>query len=420
MNYASNCTRPPKNSLYERLFYIYFVLPIIILLLNTNYCHGYIVVGSTMRNTNRRSKTDSKKALISQKELSRNFQSTAFELSSSNNEETLLETRNSQNEACIIRFRGRMAYDGTGFRGFQVQSKGRTCQGEMEAALSKRFNRKVRVVGAGRTDAGVHARGQAFHFDLYSYEIRTKVDTDTNEQDSDANDDNTTKIQFCTELQRSMNSMLPQDIGVWNLSLAPSSKASVETEQPDGTISTNYYTWSALSSAKKKLYSYRLSLYNPSNSCITIDPIQRYTRVLVENDIINTEELERILKHYEGTHDFRAFAGAIEANQRKAGIEYKNTVRTIYSVNLVDEKQGNYRIDILLKGALYKMVRNMVGTALEVCKGRMEEEYMLRLLHQKGNKENRHQFVRKDNKCKPADPEGLTLEMVFFDDDCNF
>jgi tRNA pseudouridine38-40 synthase len=77
-------------------------------------------------------------------------------------------------------------------------------------------------------------------------------------------------------------------------------------------------------------------------------------------------------------------------------------------VNLVDEGDGNYRIEILLKGALYKMVRNMVGTALDVCKGRLEESSMLELLH--GD-----DMVRKNNKSKPAPPEGLTLENVFYD-----
>lgn len=69
----------------------------------------------------------------------------------------------------------------------------------------------------------------------------------------------------------------------------------------------------------------------------------------------------------------------------------------------------------MLKGALYKMVRNMVGTALEVCRGRMDEEYMLKLLHG-GDEGEEKSYVRRDNKCKPASSEGLSLEMVFYDD----
>jgi len=97
----------------------------------------------------------------------------------------------------------------------------------------------------------------------------------------------------------------------------------------------------------------------------------------------------------------------------------------VYRVDLVDEGDGKYRIDFLLKGALYKMVRNMMGTALEVAQGRMAESKMLELLHHAGPEIRSEddgdgkvlQFVRNDNKCKPAPPQGLTLERVFFDDD---
>ena len=103
----------------------------------------------------------------------------------------------------------------------------------------------------------------------------------------------------------------------------------------------------------------------------------------------------------------------VEANLRKDGVENKDTVRTVYSCGLIDEGEGNYRIEIYLKGALYKMVRNMVGTAIDVAKGKFDEEKMLVMLHQK----KEEQLVRKDNKCKPAPGEGLTLEKVYFEDD---
>ena len=65
------------------------------------------------------------------------------------------------------------------------------------------------------------------------------------------------------------------------------------------------------------------------------------------------------------------------------------------------------------------MVRNMVGTAFDVCRGRADEEYMLQILHHSADEENggKSLFVRKDNKCKPAPPEGLCLEKVYFEDD---
>ncbi|MBE0642788.1 MAG: tRNA pseudouridine(38-40) synthase TruA [Bacteroidetes bacterium] len=66
------------------------------------------------------------------------------------------------------RFRVRIEYDGTDFVGWQLQPNGRSVQGEMELALQRLFQQSVRVHGAGRTDAGVHATGQVAHFDLHS------------------------------------------------------------------------------------------------------------------------------------------------------------------------------------------------------------------------------------------------------------
>jgi len=227
---------------------------------------------------------------------------------------------------------------------------------------------------------------------------------------------------FCRSLQKSLNSMLSQDMRVYNICRAPPPTIVTERNPDDGSvISTRKYNWHVIYAAEKKLYTYRISLTGPH--AITNDPMQRYTRVHI-NDEVNVDILRRTLTHYEGTHDFRAFAGAVEANQRRDGIEHKDTVRTVYNVTLIDEGWGEYRIDILLKGALYKMVRNMVGTALEVAKGRMKEEDMLKILHhdfseEEGTGEDRikkRQFVRKDNRCKPAPAEGLTMEMVYFDD----
>lgn len=286
-----------------------------------------------------------------------------------------------------IRLRGRITYNGAGFSGWQVQAKGRTVQGELESVLTRRFNRRIQIVGAGRTDRHVHARGQAFHFDIYPHEIKSDM------------------YDFLQKLQYSLNSMLPSDAKVFNLGQAPP-PVLVSHPQPDGTMIEKSHKWHVIYNAEKKLYIYRISL---APFAITNDPVERFSRVHVEGNV-DPNYLQVILKHYEGTHDFRAFAGAIEANARKDGIDAteKDTVRTVYSVNLVDEGDGNYRIEILLKGALYKMVRNMVGTALDVCKGRLEESSMLELLH--GD-----DMVRKNNKSKPAPPEGLTLENVFYD-----
>mmetsp|Transcript_19681 Transcript_19681/g.24270 ORF Transcript_19681/g.24270 Transcript_19681/m.24270 type:complete len:428 (-) Transcript_19681:1208-2491(-) len=324
-----------------------------------------------------------------------------------------------------IRYRGRVAYDGTNFRGWQVQANGRTIQGDIEDVLSRRFNRKIKIVGAGRTDAGVHAKAQAFHFDIYPHECEIKKQTKNKLQCAethDCNDDETQMgIKFCQQLQKSMNSMLQKDVQVWNICQSPL-PATVTKILDDGKESIRTHKWHVIYQATKKLYVYKISM---GPQLIATDPLQRYNRVHVDNsagDNINVEYLQHLLKHYEGTHDFRAFAGAIEANQRREGVEHKNTIRTVYSVDLIDERGGNYKINILLQGALYKMVRNMVGTALDVCRGRMDEDYMLRMLHhnnknhkEQGNSNMKKQFARKDNRCKPVPPQGLTLERVYFD-----
>jgi tRNA U38,U39,U40 pseudouridine synthase TruA len=72
-----------------------------------------------------------------------------------------------------------------------------------------------------------------------------------------------------------------------------------------------------------------------------------------------------------------------------------------------------YRIDIFLVGALYKMVRNMVGTAFDVCRGRVSEEKFLELL----TNPSELSLSRKENLSEPARPQGLTLERVFYPND---
>lgn len=131
-----------------------------------------------------------------------------------------------------VRFRGRIAYDGTGYDGWQIQPRRRTVQGELESVLSRRFNRPIKTVGAGRTDAGVHARGQAFHFELELGEIETK--------------------EHELKLQKSLNSMLRRDTRVWNVGRAPKA---VKKVRDDG--SAVVHRWHVIYESTKKLYSYR-------------------------------------------------------------------------------------------------------------------------------------------------------------------
>lgn len=369
-----------------------------------------------------------------------------------------------------VRYRARLSYDGTHFYGFQYQSgMKRTVQGEVQKVLSKRFNQPVTVVGASRTDTGVHARGQAIHFDVVesSYNL-TNYSSLTNTS------------SLLSRIQYSINRMLPLDVRIFALSI---------------TTSSHPYSWHAIKSAKCKLYSYRLF----SSPRVT-DPLQRYTRACIHNAIVDIPKLNHTLSYFVGTHDFRPFSGSLEQTQRSrlkklrsslnnapslpttthrtnindtytfkdSPIMMINTTRTIYRIELVkesslwshvssnydddenrstdDENHNNYRIDFYIQGALYKMIRNIVGAAIEASrvittdqekhnKRRQVDENDIRRLLQltmDGNQaqnsntttttkssEPRRLLTRKDNLSKPAPPEGLTLEWVFYDNDDN-
>ncbi|GKY96528.1 hypothetical protein MPSEU_000612400 [Mayamaea pseudoterrestris] len=276
------------------------------------------------------------------------------------------------------RYRARVAYDGAGFQGFQLQGgEKRTVQSELERALSQRFNQPVRVVAASRTDAGVHACEQAIHFDL--------------NQDLDVED--------LESVEYSMRKMLTQDVRLFRLQQAPA----LQMKSINGV--ERQLSWNVMYESTGKLYSYRLSLRG------VMHPLDRHNRWHPDlpTHRLDPEELGRILQLYVGTHDFRAFAGAVDALERKLE-QSVNTKRTVYSVDLVQESETYYRIDIHLKGALYKQVRNMIGSALDVWQGRVSEDHLLHLL-------SSSTCTRRDNRSKPAPPEGLTLERVYFNGD---
>jgi tRNA pseudouridine38-40 synthase len=253
------------------------------------------------------------------------------------------------------------------------------------------------VVGAGRTDTGVHARGQAVHFDL----LTTEHDTNSNNLEQ--------------QLETAMNKMLPPDIRVWNLGMAPA-PCEEHVKNHDGT--KKVYAWNVMRKSSSKLYSYRICLAD------AMDPLRRHDRWQIDsnwfqsgNTKMDPEHLAQLLCRYEGTHDFICFAGALEANARKTGVKM-TTVRTVHRCELIceDEHYKLYRIDIYLDGALYKMVRNLVGTAIDVWRQAFPQESFGRLL----DEPSKHGLTRDDNPCKPAPPHGLTLERVFYAGDDDF
>ncbi|KAL7576314.1 hypothetical protein ACA910_018134 [Epithemia clementina (nom. ined.)] len=337
-----------------------------------------------------------------------------------------------------IRCRARIAYDGSSFAGFQIQQQRsskqtdtttpkRTIQGDLEAVLTQRFSefcsdQFIRVVAAGRTDAGVHARGQAIHFDVCV-------------EDEDGDPKGRLRREL-PSVQRSIDAMLPQDLVLWNLQVAPEPLTKIIAGE------TVVKEWNAMYDCTLKWYSYRIHV-GP-----VMDPLERHFRWHPSNvdQWFNEIQFRRLLETFQGRHDFRAFASAmerLEASRRKLLNDQKesaataskrldpenddeddgqclvDTFRTIRSVRLVPEQifRGNannypchsYRIDFLLEGALYKQVRNMVGTVVDVCAGRVTESQFFELLNPSAS------YGRRDNRSKPAPAQGLTLEHVFFE-----
>lgn len=207
---------------------------------------------------------------------------------------------------CIV------AYDGMNFAGYQRQPRARTVQGEIEKLLSRMMKEDVVIHGSGRTDAGVHSKGQVFHFD-------TKLDLSED------------KWLFA------LNSQLPEDIYI----------KSVER------VSEEFH---ARYSAVRKEYRYRVSL-KKERDVFAARYVYHYP---YDVDITKIQEASQ---YFIGTHDFTLFSSAKSTKEDK--------VRTIYEVR-VEEQGEELELVFIGNGFLYNMVRILVATLLEVGQGRYE------------------------------------------------
>jgi tRNA pseudouridine38-40 synthase len=219
-------------------------------------------------------------------------------------------------------------YDGARFSGWQRQPGERTVQGVLEAAVSKLCGEPVTVVGAGRTDAGVHARGQA---------AGTRVP----------------EKWGAPALRRSMNAILPDDVWI---------AAAFEMRDEF------HPRYSAIS----RSYSYYVGTDDLASS-----PFRR-THELVWKKSLDFARLEAAARAVEGEHCFRAFAVKGTAPDRD---EHRCSVRAA----TWREREGGVVFDITANRFLHHMVRFLVGTMLEVGEGRREPEVMADLLQQADN-----------------------------------
>ncbi len=240
-----------------------------------------------------------------------------------------------------------IAYDGTLFSGYQKQPRERTVQGELEKAL-KEINggKKVTAHASGRTDAKVHAMAQKVHFDL-----DTKITVD--------------------KLEKALNSLLPEDIYV------------KKAEEVNDDFHARF---SAI--GKEYIYILNMGEYNP---------LER-NYVYQHNKKLDVVEMERAMKYLEGTHNFKSFT--------KADEEKEDYVRTISQTNLIRDTKDVNKITLVFVGTgfLRYMVRNIVGTLIEVGEGKRRSEEVIDILR------------KEDRKVagKTANAEGLYLKNVFY------
>jgi tRNA pseudouridine38-40 synthase len=210
-----------------------------------------------------------------------------------------------------VRYRARVEYDGTDFAGFQVQPGARTVQGELEAVLARISGEsRVRVVAAGRTDAGVHAIGQVIAF------------TDP-------------KGRPAKELARALDALLPGDVAIREV-----------RRVPDG-FNPRYAA---------RYREYRYTVWNGPRSPL------RERFALGVRDQLDTAAMERAGSVLVGRHDFSAFGAA-----------HRQPVRTVHSVR-VRRNGSLVTIDVSADAFLRQMVRRFVAALLEVGHGRTTEE----------------------------------------------
>lgn len=240
-------------------------------------------------------------------------------------------------------------------------------------------------MAAGRTDSGVHARGQAVHFDLPTAEVVEPRGWGAHPG----------------KLERCLNAHLPPDVRVWNVSTAPAPAPKNLAVRGE---------WHAMYNAVSKLYVYRFS------TRAVADPLERRTRAHVPTragePALDVEKLAALAPVFEGTHDFQNFANRLEHKRRasKKGADF-TTARTVYRCRLLEDdgEPGHYRLEVHLEGALQRMVRNMMGGLWSVARGDLEEAELRRALEGPPYPTGR-------SPIRAAPAHGLTLEWVFYDD----
>ena len=214
-------------------------------------------------------------------------------------------------------FKITLAYDGTDFVGWQRQPEGASIQGLVEDALAEIEKRPVAVAGAGRTDAGVHAVGQ-----VASFTLARDIDPAT--------------------LARALNAKLPEAIRVMDARIAPEG-------------------FHARFDAVSKTYRFRIAT-GPA-----MDPFERRYAWHIPGPL-DLDAMRAAARRLEGTHDFAAF--------QSAGSPVQSSTRAMSGLHITECAGRIIEVEATADGFLRHMVRAIVGTLVEVGRGRRGPEWI--------------------------------------------
>ena len=208
-----------------------------------------------------------------------------------------------------------ICYDGTRYRGWQrLPGKDDTIQGKLETVLTRILGEPIEISGSGRTDAGVHARGQVANFHCES-------------------------TMPAYEILENLRRYLPEDIGIYSCR----------------DVSERFH---ARLNAKEKTYRYRI--WNSEKPCVFE---RRFVTVMPE--ALDTDAMNQAARHLLGQHDFAAFCG--NARMKKSTVRYIRSLR-------VERQEDEIHITVTGNGFLHNMVRIIVGTLVEAGRGEREPD----------------------------------------------
>lgn len=218
------------------------------------------------------------------------------------------------------RVRLTVAYDGTNYHGWQVQNNGITIESELNRALSELLKEPITVIGASRTDSGVHALGNIAVFDTVAPMPAEKI-------------------------SYALNVRLPEDIRI---------QKSEEVE-PD---------WHPRHCESRKTYEYRI--YRGEFPM----PVKRLYSLFTYHRL-DVESMQKAAAYLVGEHDFKSFC--------QMGAQVESTVRILYTAEVLEEGR-DVVIRVCGNGFLYNMVRIIAGTLIEVGQGKKAPETMAEIL----------------------------------------